>query len=76
MRNIQVADIFLVKEVARLVEGGKFNEAKKINDYLMAVFPKLQEFQRTKVIEGVNMELLVKNADFLSSKVSLMGNQI
>jgi len=69
MKNIQVAEVFLVNEVARLAGFGKYYEAKKINDYLISIFPGLQKDQGTFVVEGVNMDLLVRNAEFLNKKI-------
>jgi hypothetical protein len=59
-----------VNEVARLAWYlAMYYEAKKINDYLISIFPGLQKDQGTFVVEGVNMDLLVRNAEFLNKKI-------
>jgi len=67
IKNVQVADIYLVNEVDRLIKARKIDEAMKVNRYVKTIFSDLQKATGNSIVRGVNADLLNGNEDHLNA---------
>jgi hypothetical protein len=67
MKNVQIADVFLVNEVNRLILAGKPEEARKVNNHVKLIFKDLQDAAQTKVVQGINAAVLDGNEEHINA---------